>query len=128
MRSRVRDESYLHIKNINAPLTAFDENAEQFSGPPGAPSVQSGTHNPELLGAPEVRFWPDIVDLVGDFAAPLPLAIYVVAARLSGDMAPILAILTDNARPCGQRGFPNQQLTDSRLFFAESGVGSWFDV
>ena len=32
------------------------------------------------------------------------------------------------ARRCGQSGFPNQLIADSRLFFAESSLGSWFDV
>ena len=31
-------------------------------------------------------------------------------------------------RSCGQNGFPNRLIADSRLFFAESGLGSWFDV
>ena len=31
-------------------------------------------------------------------------------------------------RPCGQRGFPNRLIADSRLFFAENNLGSWIDV
>ena len=43
----------------------------------------------------------------------------------------LLALMKSADRPprwCGQRGFPNHLLTDSRPLFAESGLGSWFNV
>jgi hypothetical protein len=51
-----------------------------------------------------------------------------VVRKIASAESPVIVGYAPVARPCGQRGFPNQQLTDSRLFFAESGVGSRVDV